>query len=72
LDPSHDFVLGVCLTTKLPTAAIAVKTNIMAGHFDDAWLNMQGNGVPYRPPPTVDEAIPYSPFTSIIPFALGQ
>ncbi|KAF9694453.1 hypothetical protein EKO04_007309 [Ascochyta lentis] len=42
----------------------------MAEHFDDAWHNMQGNGIPYRPPPTVDEAIPYSPFTSIIPFSL--
>ncbi|KAJ4379851.1 Sister chromatid cohesion protein 2 [Didymella sp. IMI 355093] len=31
---------------------------------------MQGHGLPYRPPPTVDEAIPYSPFTSIIPFSL--
>ncbi|KAH6614304.1 sister chromatid cohesion C-terminus-domain-containing protein [Boeremia exigua] len=41
----------------------------MAGHFD-AWHSVQGNGIPYRPPPTVDEAIPYSPFTSIIPFAL--
>ncbi|KAJ4355324.1 Sister chromatid cohesion protein 2 [Ascochyta clinopodiicola] len=42
----------------------------MAGHFDDAWHNVQGNGIAYRPPPTVDEAIPYSPFTSIIPFSL--
>ncbi|KAF3003804.1 Sister chromatid cohesion protein 2 [Curvularia kusanoi] len=42
----------------------------MAGHFDDAWHNMQGHGLAYRPPPTANEAIPYSPFTSIIPFGL--
>ncbi|KAF2626783.1 sister chromatid cohesion protein-like protein Mis4 [Macroventuria anomochaeta] len=42
----------------------------MARHLDGAWHNLQGNGIPYRPPPTVDEAIPYSPFTSMIPFSL--
>ncbi|KAJ8118742.1 hypothetical protein OPT61_g353 [Boeremia exigua] len=42
----------------------------MTEHISDAWYTMQDNGIPYRPPPTVDEAIPYSPFTSIIPFAL--
>lgn len=64
--------LGICLPTELPTGPTAFETDMMAGHFDAAWHNMQGNGLPYRPPPTVDEAIPYSPFTSIIPFALGQ
>lgn len=43
----------------------------MDGRYNDVWHNMQGHGIPYRPPPTVDEAIPYSPFTSIIPFSLG-
>ncbi|KAH8728819.1 sister chromatid cohesion protein-like protein Mis4 [Phaeosphaeriaceae sp. PMI808] len=33
------------------------------------WHNLNGGGLAYRPPPTVDEAIPYSPFTSIIPFS---
>ncbi|CAN9280717.1 unnamed protein product [Alternaria alternata] len=34
------------------------------------WHNGNGGGLPYRrPPPTVDEALPYSPFTSIIPFS---
>ncbi|KAF1924302.1 uncharacterized protein M421DRAFT_424939 [Didymella exigua CBS 183.55] len=42
----------------------------MDGHYNGAWHNMQHQGMPYRPPPTVDEAIPYSPFTSIIPFSL--
>ncbi|KAF2129576.1 hypothetical protein P153DRAFT_316672 [Dothidotthia symphoricarpi CBS 119687] len=39
----------------------------MAGYGNDHWHN--GGGLPYRPPPTVDEAIPYSPFTSIVPFS---
>lgn len=55
-----------------PPGSLLPKTNTMAGHFNGAWHNMHGNGLPYRPPPTVDEAIPYSPFTSIIPFSLGQ
>ncbi|KAH9874546.1 hypothetical protein IAQ61_003735 [Plenodomus lingam] len=33
------------------------------------WHNANGGGLPYRRPPTVDEALPYSPFTSIIPFS---
>ncbi|KAL1798707.1 hypothetical protein ACET3X_002744 [Alternaria dauci] len=34
------------------------------------WHNGNGGGLPHRrPPPTVDEALPYSPFTSIIPFS---
>ncbi|KAG9194655.1 hypothetical protein G6011_04690 [Alternaria panax] len=34
------------------------------------WHNGGGGGLPYRrPPPTVDEALPYSPFTSMIPFS---
>ncbi|CAA9964726.1 sister chromatid cohesion protein mis4 [Pyrenophora teres f. maculata] len=34
------------------------------------WHNVNGGGLPIRrPPPTVDEALPYSPFTSIIPFS---
>ncbi|KAF2121441.1 sister chromatid cohesion C-terminus-domain-containing protein [Lophiotrema nucula] len=32
------------------------------------WHNANGNGLPIRPP-TVDEALPYSPFTSIVPFS---
>ena len=63
---------AIYLSTELPTEITAIKTNNMAGHFNGAWHNMQGNGIPYRPAPTVDEAIPYSPFTSIIPFSLGQ
>ncbi|EUC50640.1 hypothetical protein COCMIDRAFT_81596 [Bipolaris oryzae ATCC 44560] len=34
------------------------------------WHNINGGGLPFRrPPPTVDDALPYSPFTSIIPFS---
>ncbi|RAR10370.1 sister chromatid cohesion protein mis4 [Stemphylium lycopersici] len=34
------------------------------------WHNTNGGGLPIgRPPPTVDNALPYSPFTSIIPFS---
>ncbi|USP76026.1 hypothetical protein yc1106_03300 [Curvularia clavata] len=34
------------------------------------WHNVNGGGLPFRrPPPTVDDALPYSPFTSIIPFS---
>ena len=61
-----------CLTSELPAEAHESEVNTMAGHFDDAWHNMQGQGLAYRPPPTANEAIPYSPFTSIIPFALGR
>ncbi|KAL6710290.1 Sister chromatid cohesion protein 2 [Coniothyrium glycines] len=41
----------------------------MAGQQNGDWHNANGVGLPYRPPPTVDEALPYSPFTSIIPFS---
>lgn len=43
----------------------------MAGHEHGNWHNANGGGLAYRPPPTVDEALPYSPFTSIIPFSPG-
>ncbi|PVI03510.1 sister chromatid cohesion protein-like protein Mis4 [Periconia macrospinosa] len=33
------------------------------------WHNGNGGGLPFRPPPTVDEALPYSPFTSVVPFS---
>ncbi|KAI4672577.1 uncharacterized protein J4E78_001078 [Alternaria triticimaculans] len=34
------------------------------------WHHANGGALPFRrPPPTVDEALPYSPFTSIIPFS---
>ncbi|KAF2645562.1 hypothetical protein P280DRAFT_417415 [Massarina eburnea CBS 473.64] len=42
----------------------------MAG-FDNNWHNWHnanGGGLPFRPP-TVDEALPYSPFTSVVPFS---
>ncbi|KAF2019994.1 hypothetical protein BU24DRAFT_406595 [Aaosphaeria arxii CBS 175.79] len=35
---------------------------------DGNWHNASGGGIPFRPP-TVHEALPYSPFTSIIPFS---
>ncbi|KAH7398305.1 sister chromatid cohesion protein-like protein Mis4 [Pyrenochaeta sp. MPI-SDFR-AT-0127] len=41
----------------------------MAGYENGNWHNALGGGLPYRRPPTVDEALPYSPFTSIIPFS---
>jgi len=40
--------------------------------MDGDWHHANGGGLPFRrPPPTVDEALPYSPFTSIIPFSPG-
>ncbi|KAF2032695.1 hypothetical protein EK21DRAFT_60193 [Setomelanomma holmii] len=41
----------------------------MSGYEHGNWHNANGAGLVYRPPPTVDEALPYSPFTSIIPFS---
>ncbi|KAH7088884.1 sister chromatid cohesion protein-like protein Mis4 [Paraphoma chrysanthemicola] len=41
----------------------------MSGYENGNWHNANGGGLAYRPPPTVDEALPYSPFTSIIPFS---
>ncbi|KAI8942572.1 hypothetical protein NX059_000630 [Plenodomus lindquistii] len=41
----------------------------MADTQNGTWHNANGGGLPYRRPPTVDEALPYSPFTSIIPFS---
>ncbi|KAF2703334.1 hypothetical protein K504DRAFT_495745 [Pleomassaria siparia CBS 279.74] len=32
------------------------------------WHTANGGGLPFRPP-TVDEALPYSPFTSVVPFS---
>ncbi|KAF1846701.1 sister chromatid cohesion protein-like protein Mis4 [Cucurbitaria berberidis CBS 394.84] len=38
--------------------------------FENAnWHNANGSGLPYRRPPTVNEALAHSPFTSIIPFS---
>ncbi|KAF1939061.1 hypothetical protein EJ02DRAFT_436669 [Clathrospora elynae] len=41
----------------------------MAAYSNGDWHNANGGGLPHRRPPTVDEALPYSPFTSIIPFS---
>lgn len=41
----------------------------MADAQNGNWHHANGGGLPYRRPPTVDEALPYSPFTSIIPFS---
>ncbi|CAO2654791.1 Nn.00g115240.m01.CDS01 [Neocucurbitaria sp. VM-36] len=41
----------------------------MSASENSNWHNAIGGGLPYRRPPTVDEALPYSPFTSIIPFS---
>ncbi|KAF2688173.1 hypothetical protein K458DRAFT_428917 [Lentithecium fluviatile CBS 122367] len=40
----------------------------MAAHQNGDWHNANGGGLPFRPP-TVDEALPYSPFTSVVPFS---
>ncbi|KAF1955793.1 sister chromatid cohesion protein-like protein Mis4 [Byssothecium circinans] len=40
----------------------------MAGYDPNNWHNANGGGLPFRPP-TVDEALPYSPFTSVVPFS---
>jgi cohesin loading factor subunit SCC2 len=43
----------------------------MDRHGDDRnWHTTNGGGLPFRPP-TVDEALSYSPFTSIMPFSPG-
>ncbi|KAF2855692.1 sister chromatid cohesion protein-like protein Mis4 [Plenodomus tracheiphilus IPT5] len=41
----------------------------MADTQNGSWHHANGGGLPYRRPPTADEALPYSPFTSIIPFS---
>ena len=43
----------------------------MDDHQNGNWHNVNGGGLPLRPP-TVDEALPYSPFTSVVPFSPGQ
>lgn len=43
----------------------------MAGNVIEDWRSAHGGALPFRPP-TVDEAIPYSPFTSIVPFSPGE
>ncbi|KAL1597912.1 Sister chromatid cohesion protein 2 [Paraconiothyrium brasiliense] len=40
----------------------------MSGYPNGDWHTANGGGLPFRPP-TVDEALPYSPFTSIVPFS---
>ncbi|KAH7395141.1 sister chromatid cohesion C-terminus-domain-containing protein [Phaeosphaeria sp. MPI-PUGE-AT-0046c] len=40
----------------------------MSGPDMSNWHNANGVGLALRPPPTVDEAAMYSPFTSIMPF----
>jgi hypothetical protein len=42
----------------------------MSGHQNGHWHTANGGGLPFRPP-TMDEALPYSPFTSILPFSPG-
>lgn len=44
----------------------------MANVVNGGWHNVNGSGLSHRRPPTVDEALPYSPFTSIIPFSSGK
>ena len=57
--------------------ASQIKASNMAA-FDtnnnpNNWHNgNRGGGLPFRPPPTVDEALPYSPFTSVVPFSPGE
>jgi hypothetical protein len=46
------------------------STAAMAAYPNGDWHDANGNGLPFRPP-TVDEALPYSPFTSIVPFSPG-
>ncbi|KAF1972182.1 sister chromatid cohesion protein-like protein Mis4 [Bimuria novae-zelandiae CBS 107.79] len=41
----------------------------MSGYPNGNWHTANGGGLPIRRPPTVDEALPYSPFTSIVPFS---
>ena len=43
----------------------------MSDYANGNWHNLNGGGLPYRRPPKVDEALPLSPFTSIIPFSPG-
>ncbi|KAF1994424.1 sister chromatid cohesion protein-like protein Mis4 [Amniculicola lignicola CBS 123094] len=40
----------------------------MSGSNNAHWHTFNGGGLPFRPP-SVDEALPYSPFTSIVPFS---
>ncbi|KAJ4352383.1 Sister chromatid cohesion protein 2 [Didymosphaeria variabile] len=40
----------------------------MSGYPNGDWHTANGGALPFRPP-TVDEALPYSPFTSIVPFS---
>ncbi|KAF2451351.1 hypothetical protein P171DRAFT_515385 [Karstenula rhodostoma CBS 690.94] len=40
----------------------------MSAYPNGDWHTANGRGLPFRPP-TVDEALPYSPFTSIVPFS---
>ncbi|KAH7130471.1 sister chromatid cohesion protein-like protein Mis4 [Dendryphion nanum] len=40
----------------------------MSGYNNGHWHTANGGGLPLRPP-TVDEALPYSPFTSLMPFS---
>jgi cohesin loading factor subunit SCC2 len=42
----------------------------MAGFDANNWHNVNGGRIPFRAP-TVDEALPYSPFTSVVPFSPG-
>ena len=43
----------------------------MAAYPNGDWHNANGRGIAFRPP-TVDEALPYSPFTSVVPFSPGR
>ncbi|KAF2873723.1 sister chromatid cohesion C-terminus-domain-containing protein [Massariosphaeria phaeospora] len=40
----------------------------MSSSYTGNWHNANGGGLPFRPP-TVDEALPFSPFTSVVPFS---
>ncbi|PSN62041.1 hypothetical protein BS50DRAFT_680336 [Corynespora cassiicola Philippines] len=40
----------------------------MSSYPNGNWHGANGGGLPFRPP-TVEEALPYSPFTSVVPFS---
>jgi hypothetical protein len=54
-----------------PAGSLHPTTHTMADHQNGDWHNANGHGLAFRPP-TVDEALPLSPFTSVVPFAPGQ